>query len=176
MGNLQRLSIGVFLSSSVVLKEHVSNHSLVREGCQLAGCLFDDSLSAPHTPGLDGYRDLPRVHSYVKLPRRVATQERSTAIGCRPYIPAECATCWEVHGLRTREDELMATMRLAQKLRNLTLVRWSSWFNSPKTTPRPPLNVRAERSQSGGAGLREALWAAFEIQRGEGRVKVWRRT
>ncbi|KAI9440769.1 hypothetical protein H4582DRAFT_1812137, partial [Lactarius indigo] len=142
--NLQRLSIGVMLSSSAVLKEHIDNHSLAREDCQLAG---------------------------------VATQDRSTTIGCRPYTPTECATCWESHGLRTREDELVATMRLAQKLRNLTSVRWSSWFNSPKTTPRyPPLNDKAgEENQSGGAELREILWAAFEIQRGEGRVKVWRR-
>ncbi|KAH8991671.1 hypothetical protein EDB92DRAFT_644060 [Lactarius akahatsu] len=176
LGSLQRLSIGVFLSSSIVLKEHIDSHSLAREDCQLAGCPFDDSLSAPHTPGLNGYRELPRVHSYGKLPRRVATQERGTAIGCRPYTPTECATCWEAHGLRTREDELMATMRLAQNLRSLTLVRWSSWFNSPKTTPRyPPLNDKAEKRQSGGAELREVLWAAFEIQRGEGRVKVWRR-
>ncbi|KAH9039276.1 hypothetical protein EDB85DRAFT_1859688, partial [Lactarius pseudohatsudake] len=130
LGNLQRLSIGVFLSSSIVLKEHIDSHSLAREDCQLAG----------------------------------------------PYTPTECATCWEAHGLRTREDELMATMRLAQNLRSLTLVRWSSWFNSPKTTPRyPPLNDKAEKRQSGGAELREVLWAAFEIQRGEGRVKVWRR-
>ncbi|KAH9074864.1 hypothetical protein EDB83DRAFT_2653849 [Lactarius deliciosus] len=136
LGNLQRLSIGVFLSSSIVLKEHIDSHSLAREDCQLAG----------------------------------------TAIGCRPYTPTECATCWETHGLRTREDELMATMKLAQNLRSLTSVRWSSWFNSPKTTPRyPPLNYEAENIQSRGTELKEVLWAAFEIQRGEGRVKVWRR-
>jgi hypothetical protein len=178
--NLKCLSIGVFLSSPIVLKEHIDGHSLTREDLQLVGYCLDDSFSAPHTPALDGYEGRPRVYSYTKSTKEVATPEKITVIGCRPYIPSKCAHCWEAHGLRTREDELMATMKLAQNLRNLQFVRWSSWFNSARATPRQLdeclMDDRARKEDSRGTELREAQWAMFEIQRGERRIKVWRRT
>ncbi|KAH9971735.1 hypothetical protein BGW80DRAFT_1174421, partial [Lactifluus volemus] len=113
--SLQRLSIGVFLSSSAVLKDHIDNHSLEGEH-------WGASISIP---------------------------ERSIIIGYRPYAPTRCALCWEAHGHRTREDELLATMRLAQNLRSLELVRWNSWFiNSPTATPN--LSAVNDRGQTGG--------------------------
>ncbi|KAH9987146.1 hypothetical protein BJV74DRAFT_796597 [Russula compacta] len=181
--NLKRLSIGVFLSSPVILEEHIDNHSLAREDCQLIGCTLDDSFSAPHTPAVDGQVGRPRVYSYQKSAGGdVAIQEKGVTIGCRPYTPSKCSLCWEAHGLRTREDELIATMRLAQNLRSLESVRWSSWFNSAKTTPhqlelgRSLVNDSPGKDQSGGAELRDAQWATFEIRRGERRIKIWRRT
>jgi hypothetical protein len=178
---LKCISIGVFLSSSVVLKEHIDNHYLAREDCQFIGCNLDDSLSAPHTPALDGHERRPRVHSYKKAAKEeAAIPENGTGIGYRPYTPSECAHCWEAHGLRTREDELMATMKLAQNIRSLEFVRWSSWFNSAKTTPRQPdlclVNDSVNKDDTGGAKMRDALWATFEIQREERKIKVWRRT
>ncbi len=74
----------------------------------------------------------------------------------------------------------MATMKLAQNLRNLQFVRWSSWFNSAMATPtqldRCLVKDKVRKDDSGGAELRDAQWAKFEIQREERRVKVWRRT
>ena len=178
--NLKRLSLGVFLSSPVVLREHIDNHSLEREDCQLTPCTLDDSFSAPHTPAVDGQEGRPRVHPYRKSAADVMLQDNRVAIGCRPYTPSKCSLCWEAHGLRTRKDELMATMRLAQNLRNLDFVRWSSWFNPMKTMPRrpsrSPVNDRAGKHQGGMAGLKDAQWATFEIKREEQRIKVWRRT
>jgi hypothetical protein len=74
----------------------------------------------------------------------------------------------------------MATMRLAQNLRNLDFVRWSSWFNPMRAMPRlpdrSPMNDRVVgKYQSGMAELKDAQWATFEIKREERRVKVWRR-
>jgi hypothetical protein len=178
LGSLQRLSIGVFLSSPTVLKEHIHDHSLAGAHCQLVGWTVDDSFSAPHTPAIDGQMERPRVHSYRQPGGGVVVQERSTTIGYRPYTPTNCVLCWEAYGRRTREDELIATMRLAQNLRSLELVRWSSWFNLQKTTPPnlSPVNDRAGRSQNKAAELREAQWATFEVQRSESRIKVWRKT
>lgn len=177
---LKCISIGVFLSSSVVLNEHTGNHYLAREDCRFIGCNLDDSLSAPHTPALDGHLGRPRVHSYRKTAKEeVATTENGTGIGYRPYTPSECALCWEAHGLCTREDELMATMKLAQNIRSLQFVRWSSWFNSAKTTPRQLdwclVNDSVHKDDGGGAKMSDALWATFEIQREERKIKVWRR-
>jgi hypothetical protein len=75
----------------------------------------------------------------------------------------------------------MATMRLAQYLKSLDFIRWSSWFNLAKTTPcrldRSSLaNDMVEKDESGAAELRDAQWATFEIQRERRRIKVWRRT
>jgi hypothetical protein len=174
--HLKRLSLGVFLSSPVVLEDHIVDHSWERENCQLIACTLDDSFSAPHTPAVDGQEGRPRVHPYTKS---VEWDITVRGIGCRPYTPSKCSLCWEAHGLRTRKDELMATMRLAQNLRSLEFVRWSSWFNATKTTPRcldrPPVNDRVG-DQSGMAELMDAQWATFEIQREERRIKVWRRT
>ena len=177
--DLKILSLGVFLSSSVVLTEHIDNHSLAKEDCQLIACTLDDSFSAPHTPAVDSQDGPPRVHPYRKSAKRdVSIPEKGEAIGCRPYTPSKCSLCWEAHGLRTRKDELVATMRLAQNLRNLEFVRWSSWFNLIKTMPpsldRSPGNDRVG-NQNEPAELRDALWATFEIQREERRIKVWRR-
>jgi hypothetical protein len=179
--NLKRLSLGVFLSSPAVLRGHIDNHSLEREDCQLTPCTLDDSFSAPHTPAVDGQEGCPRVHPYRKSAGGdVTIQDNRVAIGWRPYTPSKCSLCWEAHGLRTRKDELMATMRLAQNLRNLEFVRWSSWFNPMKTMPhRPgwsPVNDRVGKYQSGMAELKDAQWATFEIKREERRIKVWRRT
>ncbi|SRR5258708_1351679 len=179
--NLKRLSLGVFLSSPVVLREHIDDHSLTRENCQLIACTPDDSFSAPHTPAVGAQEGCPRVHPYRKSAGGDATiPEMGAAIGCRPYTPSKCSLCWETHGLRTRKDELMATMRLAQNLRNLEFVRWSSWFNPMKTKPRrpdwSPVNDRVGKDQSGMAELKDAQWATFEIKREERRIKVWRRT
>jgi hypothetical protein len=179
--NLKRLSLGVFLSSPVVLREHIDNHSLEREDCQLTPCTLDDSFSAPHTPAVDGQEGRPRVHPYRKSAGGdVTILDNGVAIGCRPYTPSKCSLCWEAHGLRTRKDELKATMRLAQNLRNLDFVRWSSWFNPMKTMPRrpdrSPVNDRVGKYQSGMAELKDAQWATFEIKREERRIKVWRRT
>jgi hypothetical protein len=175
--NLKRVSLGVFLSSRVVLKEHIDNHSLEREDRRLITCTLDDSFSAPHTPTVDGQEGCPRVYPYRKSAEWDFTI-RAT-IGCRPYTPSKCSLCWEAHGLSTRKDELMATMRLAQNLKSLEFVRWSSWFNPIKTAPhrldRSPENDRGG-DQSGVAELRDAQWAIFEIQREERRIKVWRRT
>jgi hypothetical protein len=173
LGSLQRLSIGVFLSSPVVLKEHIDNHSFAGE--QLISCILDDSFSAPHTPAIDGLMDRPRIHPYRKpAGEGVVLQERSTTIGYRPYTPTNCALCWEAHGNRTREDELVATMKLAQSLKSLEWVQWSSWFNSPKTTPK--LSPVTDRAGRGEAESRDVQWAIFEVQRSERRVKVWRKT
>jgi hypothetical protein len=178
--NLKCLSIGVFLSSPILLKEHIDGHSLAREDLQLVGCCLDDSFSAPHTPALDGYEGRPRVYSYRKPTKKVTSQEEGTVMGCRPYTPSKCAQCWDAHALRTREDELMAAMKLAQNLRSLQFVRWSSWFNSARVTPRQldecMMDDRAGKDDSRGTELREAHWATFEIQREERRIKVWRRT
>jgi hypothetical protein len=179
--NLKCISIGIFLSSPIILKEHIDNHSLAREDWQLIRCTLDDSFSAPQTPAVDGQEGRPRVYSYRKSAGGdVTTPEKEAKIGCRPYTPSKCVHCWETHGLRTREDELMATMRLAQNLRSLQFVRWSSWFNSAMATPtqldRCLVNDRVRKDDSGGAELRDAQWAKFEIQREERRVKVWRRT
>ncbi|KAI9510031.1 hypothetical protein F5148DRAFT_1182740 [Russula earlei] len=177
---LQCLSMGVFLSSPTILKDHIDNHSLVREDNQFIGCTSDDSFSAPHTPTIDGQEGRPRVRLYRKSAGGdIAIPEKGAVIGCRPYTPSECALCWEAHGLRTREDELMAAMRLAQDLRSLELVRWSSWFNSkiaPGWLDPSPMNDRVVKDRSGVADLRHGQWATFEIQRGERRIKVWRRT
>ncbi|KAI0290422.1 hypothetical protein B0F90DRAFT_1786025, partial [Multifurca ochricompacta] len=84
LANLKRLSIGVFLSSPVVLKKHIEDHSLTREDhYYFIDCPFDDSQ-----------------------------QQGATGLGCRPYTPTKCVQCWETHGLSTREDELLATMSL----------------------------------------------------------------
>lgn len=180
--NLKRLSLGVFLSSPVVLKEHIDNHSLTREDCQLIACTLDDSFSAPHTPAVDGQEGCPRVHPFRKSAEwDVTIPEKGAAIGCRPYTPSKCSLCWEAYGLRTRKDELMATMRLAQNLRSLEFIRWSSWFNPIKVAPHrldrsPEDNRVLVGDQSGLAELGDAQWAAFEIQREERRIKVWRRT
>jgi len=180
--NLKSIYIGVFLSSPAVLKEHIANHSLAREDWQLIGCNLDDSFSAPHTPSVDGQEGRPRVHSYRKSEGRdVSIPEKGTEIGCRPYTPSECVHCWEAHGLRTREIELLATMKLAQTLKGLQSVRWSSWFNSAKAMPRQLdqsllVNERREQGKSAGAEFRDAQWAIFEVQREERRIKVWRRT
>jgi hypothetical protein len=178
--NLKCISIGVFLSSPIVLKEHIDSHFSAREDLQLVGCSLDDSFSAPHTPALDGYEGRPQVYSYRHSTKEVTTPEKGTVIGCRPYTPSKCAHCWEAHGHRTREDELMATMKLAQNLRSLQFVRWSSWFNSAKATPSQLdeclMDDRAGKDDSRGTELREAQWATFEIQREARRVKVWRRT
>ncbi|KAI0281098.1 hypothetical protein BGY98DRAFT_1095046 [Russula aff. rugulosa BPL654] len=179
--NLKRLSLGVFLSSPVVLREHIDNHSLEREDCQLTPCTLDDSFSAPHTPAVDGQEGRPRVHPYRKSAGGdVTIVDNGIAIGCRPYTPSKCSLCWEAHGLRTRKDELMATMRLAQNLKNLDFVRWSSWFNPMKTMPglpdRSPVNDIVGKYQTGMAELKDAQWATFEIKREEQRIKVWRRT
>jgi hypothetical protein len=174
---LKRLSLGVFLSSPVVLEEHIDNHSLAREDCQLIACTLDDSFSAPPTPAVHGQEGRPRVHPCRKSVKRdVAILEKGAAIGCRPYTPSKCSLCWEAHGLCTRKDELVATMRLAQSLKSLEVVQWSSWFNPIKTPlGRPPVDDRAG-DQSGVAELMDAQWASFEIQREERRIKVWRRT
>ena len=180
--NLKCLSLGVFLSSPVVLREHIDGHSLEREDCQLTPCTLDDSISAPHTPAVGGQDGRPCVHPHKKSAGDVTILDNSVAIGCRPYTPSKCSLCWEAHGLRTRKDELVATMRLAQNLRNLDLVQWSSWFNpmNSKTMPRrpdrSPVNDRVGRYQSGMAELKDAQWATFEIKREERRIKVWRRT
>lgn len=181
LGNLKRLSLGVFLSSPVVLREHIDNHSLEREDYQLTLCTLDDSFSAPHSPAVDDQEGHPRVHPYRKSAGGdVTALDNRVAIGCRPYTPSNCSLCWESHGLRTRKDELMATMRLAQNLRDLEFVRWSSWFNPMKTMPRrpdrPPVNDRAGKYQGGMSELKDAQWATFEIKREERRIKVWRRT
>jgi hypothetical protein len=177
---LKCISIGVFLSSPIVLKEHIDNHSLERdEDWQLIGCTLDDSFSAPHTPARDDKEGRPRVHPYRKS-ARITPPENGTVIGCRPYPPSKCERCWEAHGLRTREDELMATMRLAQNLRSLQFVRWTSWFNAAKTAPhqldRCLVKDKVGKEDSWGAGLTDTSWATFEIQREARRVKVWRRT
>jgi hypothetical protein len=179
--NLKCISIGVFLSSPLVLKEHIDNHSLAREDWQLIGCTLDDSFSAPHTPAIDGQQDgRPRVHSYSRSTKEEATTpDKGTMIGCRPYTPSKCVHCWEAHGLHTREEELMATMKLAQNIRSLQFVQWSSWFNSARATPHQPelcLMDSVEKGDSGETELRDAQWATFEIQREERRIKVWRRT
>ncbi len=152
--NLKYLSLGVFLSSPVVLREHIDNHSLARENCKLIACTLDDSLSAPHTPAIDGQEGRPRVHPYRESTGGDdAIPEMGAAIGCRPYTPSKCSLCWEAHGLRTRKDELMATMRLAQNLRNLESVRWSSWFNPMNTMSRllvgSPVDDRIGKDYSG---------------------------
>ena len=174
--NLKRLSLGVFLSSPVVLKEHIDNHSLARQDCQLIACTLDDSFSAPHTPAVDGQEGRPRVHPYRKSAEwDVTVPEKEAAIGCRPYTPSKCSPCWEAHGLRTRKDELITTMRLAQDLRSLELVRWSSWFNTtPRHLDRSPEDERVG-DHSGVSELKDAQWATFEIKREERRIKVWRR-
>ena len=155
----------------------MDNHSLARQDCQLIACTLDDSFSAPHTPAVDGQDGRPRVHTYRKLAERdVTIPEKEAAIGCRPYTPSKCSPCWETHGLRTRKDELITTMRLAQCLKSLEFVRWSSWFNAaPCHLDRSPVNDRLG-DKSGVAELRDAQWATFEIQREERRIKVWRRT
>jgi len=179
--NLKSIDIGVFLSSPVVLKEHIANHSLAREDWQPIGFNLDDSFSAPHTPSVDGQEGRPRVHSY-RNPEGgdVSTPGEGTEIGCRPYTPSKCVHCWEAHGLRTRETELLATMKLAQTLKTLESVRWSSWFNSVKATPRQLeqslVNERQGKDKGAGAEFRDAQWATFEVQREERRIKVWRRT
>lgn len=175
----------MFLSSPVVLREHIDNHSLEREDCQLTPCTLDDSFSAPHTPAVDGLEGRPRVHPYRKSAGggvAIPGLDNGVAIGCRPYTPANCSLCREAHGLGTRKDELTATMRLAQNLRNLDSVRWSSWFNPMKTMSRRPdrspvnNNNRVGKYQGGMAELKDAQWATFEIKREERRIKVWRRT
>ncbi|KAI0294336.1 hypothetical protein B0F90DRAFT_1640494 [Multifurca ochricompacta] len=146
LANLKRLSIGVFLSSPVVLKKHIEDHS--------------DALARQ--------------------------QQGATGLGCRPYTPTKCVQCWETHGLSTREDELLATMRLAQNLKSLEWVRWSSWFSYWNL----PLQVTATANEDDKRdkmneqervfGLTkddvDAQWATFEIERREKRIKVWRRT
>jgi hypothetical protein len=180
--NLKRLSLGVFLSSPVVLQEHIENHSLEREDSQLTPCTLVDSFSAPHIPAVDSEEGHPRVHPYRKSAGGgVTTLDIGVAIGCRPYTPSKCSLCWEAHGLRTRKDELMATMRLAQNLRSLDIVRWSSWFNPMKAMSRHPDRSPVNDSvvqyhQSGMAELKDAQWATLEIKREERRIKVWRRT
>jgi len=164
----------------MVLKEHIDNHSLVRRDRYVTERTVDDSFSAPHTPTIDGQNGRLRVHAHRKSAEiNVEIPEKGPAIGCRLYMPSDCALCWEAHGLHAREDELMATMRLAQSLKNLEFVRWSSWFNS-KTTPRrldqPVMNDSVSRDQGGAAELRDAQWATFEIQRGARRIKVSRWT
>ena len=183
LANLKRLSLGVFLSSPAVLREHIENHSWERQDCQLTPCTLDDSFSAPHTPAIDDQEGCPRVHPYRKSARgdvNIQDNGLRVAIGYRPYTPSKCSLCWEAYGLRTRKDELMATMRLAQNLRNLDFVRWSSWFNPMKTMPRhldpSPVNDGVEEYPSGMAELKDAQWATFEIKREERRIKVWRRT
>jgi hypothetical protein len=175
--NLKRLSLGVFLSSPAVLGGHIEDHSWEREDCQLIACTVDDSFSAPHTPAVDGQEGCPRVYPYTKSAELDFTIRG--ALGCRPYTPSKCSLCWEAHGLRTRKDELVATMRMAQSLRSLEFVQWSSWFNAIKPAPRhldrSPVDDRVG-DQSGVAELRDGQWATFEIQREERRIKVWRRT
>jgi hypothetical protein len=166
----------------MVLKEHIDNHSLVRRDRHFMECTADDSFSAPHTPTIDGQDGRLRVHSHPNLLAAgsdVAIPEKGPVIGCSPYMPSDCALCWEAHGHHARKEELMATMRLAQNLKNLEFVRWSSWFNS-KTTPRrldqSVVNDRAGRNKGGAAESRDAQWATFEIQRGTRRIKVRRWT
>ncbi|KAH9987517.1 hypothetical protein BJV77DRAFT_1025206, partial [Russula vinacea] len=179
--NLKRLSLGVFLSSPVVLKEHIDNHSLTREDVSSSRALWTIRSLPPHArrrwPG-----GMSRVHPFRKSAEwDVTIPEKGAAIGCRPYTPSKCSLCWEAYGLRTRKDELMATMRLAQNLRSLEFIRWSSWFNPIKVAPHrldrsPEDNRVLVGDQSGLAELGDAQWAAFEIQREERRIKVWRRT
>lgn len=117
------------------------------------------------------------MHTYRKLAKwDVTLPEKEAEIGCRPYTPSKCSPCWETHGLRTRKDELITTMKLAQNFKSLEFVRWSSWFNTtPRHLDRSPVNDRVG-DQSDVAELRDAQWATFEIQRQEQRIKVWRRT
>ncbi|KAI0272739.1 hypothetical protein BC834DRAFT_1000863, partial [Gloeopeniophorella convolvens] len=93
-----------------------------------------------------------------------------------PYTPARCVPCWETYGLRTREDELVAAMKLAQVLKSLEVVRWRSWFTAQEASV-PSADERSSVNPDvTGEDGREAEWAIFEIQRKERRIKVWRET
>ncbi|KAI0057197.1 hypothetical protein BV25DRAFT_1831331, partial [Artomyces pyxidatus] len=144
---------------------------------QLTGSPSADSSSAPHTPAM--YGDSARSH-LPTLSMTVPTDSelQVSGIGCPLYTPAECTRCFETYSTQAREDELTASIKLAQVLKNLESVRWSSWFSAS----RAKVDGEAEYGKAAGVvvhpegeeDVQGPGWTQVWILRKAGRIRVRR--
>jgi hypothetical protein len=62
--------------------------------------------------------------------------------------------------MEARRAELIASIRLAQRLSSLDTLRWSSWFS--------------KKVEADGDGNPGAMWTTVRVKRAEGRIKATR--
>ncbi|KAI0048735.1 hypothetical protein FA95DRAFT_1654324, partial [Auriscalpium vulgare] len=145
---LRRLSLGIFLSEEGVLSKHTVDHSSRWEAYRFFGRAKPDYSLPLH--------DLDDC------------EHDETVTSSSVFTPAECVKCSDEHSRRVRMSELNAAIKLAQRLKGLESVRWTSWWTIGPLSDEFD-EVDWQEGDDGGAG-----WSEIWIRRREGRVRVKR--
>ncbi|KAA1468901.1 hypothetical protein DENSPDRAFT_915585, partial [Dentipellis sp. KUC8613] len=165
--HLKHLSIGVLLSHETVLLSHINDHGAAEvpeDGDTLSSPSADIS-SAPETPASQ-----QPAHSDEVVDGYSTPGIRTSLVGGgRPLhedscLPSSCPSCIQSHSIRVRNDEMTTSIKVAQVLRGLETIRWSSWFSS---------NCQEEDDASRYDGG-NPRWTKLWILRKGGRIRVKR--
>ncbi|VDC03366.1 unnamed protein product [Peniophora sp. CBMAI 1063] len=151
---LRRLALGVFISPAALLTTHLNRHRVDAQPYITDGTPAYDTASAQHTPAA---ALSPRVktgdYQLVRAPPATNIIDHVARFG-HFATPSKCMDCVREYSVFVRRDELRATVRLAQRLKSLESVWWSSWFSGDDRTG--------------------ALWTKLSVVREDKRLKVAR--
>ncbi|EIM86470.1 uncharacterized protein STEHIDRAFT_156777 [Stereum hirsutum FP-91666 SS1] len=210
--HLRHLSLGIFLSPDSVLFTHLTRHlpssflsspaPLPNTSTPTSSCSpAVDICSAPQTPAPGTHHTcIARLYSCVSSasakPIPMPTNgEAQLALSPDAALstPSTCARCRQKHLKATKKLELTASARVAQILKGLQSVAWSSWFvDLERNVDGSGEKGENEGGDGGGAvgtfsiddvddgggdggeerDERARRWARFWIARREGRVKL----
>ncbi|KZV61347.1 hypothetical protein PENSPDRAFT_693480 [Peniophora sp. CONT] len=154
---LRRLALGVFLSPAAVLTTHLDLHRADSLPYATEGTPAYDVASAQHTPAAarSPHFKMSDYH-LVQAPPAANIRDHVARFGLFA-TPSRCKECVREYSESVRKDELHATVRLAQRLKGLESVWWSSWFSGD--------------NWQGSTG---AMWTRLSVAREGMRLKVAR--
>ncbi|KAI0311864.1 hypothetical protein OF83DRAFT_1177166 [Amylostereum chailletii] len=170
--HLRHLSLGIFLSPQRVLADHIDLHTAKRQSWRTIGSPSADSVSAPQTPCPHGATPRPaKLGEYRWIGVDGPLAAGSGPFVFKPFPPAECVRCFETWSAQVRGDELLAAIGIAQELKRLETIRWSSWFSGRADKAEGGV----DEEEVGWDGATDGRWTKVWVQRENGRVRVARK-